>query len=67
MTRQRSYQLSSRLRAVADELGAISVDLGYYGGLPTWSRHGSDLAGAAHTARSWAHEIESSDEPDQST
>lgn len=63
MTRQRRYQISSRLRAVAEELGAIVVDLDYYGGLSVTSRHGKELAGAAHTARSWAQEIEQEDCP----
>jgi len=63
MTRQRRYQISSRLRAVADEMANIAVDLDYYGGLAHWRRHGKELAGAAHTARSWAHELEQEDCP----
>lgn len=51
-------EIAHRLRRVACDMAEIAVLMDYYGGLSEWARHGVELAGAAHIARSWADAIE---------
>ncbi|TXH53679.1 MAG: hypothetical protein E6Q97_12605 [Desulfurellales bacterium] len=57
MTKPRD-QLASRLRQLSKDMLEIAVDMDYFGGMAEWAKHGAELAGAAHIARTWADEID---------
>lgn len=51
-------EIAQRLRSLADDMTEVATLMNYHGGLAEWARHGVELAGAAHVARSWADAIE---------
>jgi hypothetical protein len=51
-------EIATRLRALADDMEGIAVDMDYFGGFAEWARHSKEMLGAAWIARQWADSIE---------
>ncbi len=51
-------EIVKRLRELSEEMIEIGTAMDYYGGLAEHAKHGAELVGAAHIARSWIPEIE---------
>ena len=51
-------EIAARLRALADDMEGIAVDMDYFGGFAEWAKHGKEMLGAAWIARQWADSID---------